>query len=56
MKYKNLKLNDAFRFIKDGDVYIRCRGGYRPGCGGPLVKFQFPDCPVFPYDSMGVSA
>ena len=49
--YKNLKVYDAFRFLPEGDVYIRCRGGYRPGCGGPLVKFNFPDCPVYRYDS-----
>ena len=49
MKYKNLKLNDAFRFLEHGNVYVRCRGGYRLGCGGALVKFRFPDCPVFLY-------
>jgi hypothetical protein len=47
MKYRDLKMNAAFQFIEGGDVYVRCRGGYRPGCGGPLVKFNYPDCPVF---------
>ena len=51
MKYKFLKVNDAFRFLPDGSVYIRCRGGYRPGCGGELVRFNYPDCPVYPYKS-----
>ena len=49
MYYKNLRVGDAFRFLSDGAVYVRCRGGYRPGCGGPLVKFNYPGCPVFRY-------
>ena len=47
MKYKNLRLGDAFSFLADGAVYVRCRGGFRPGCGGQLAKFNYPDCPVF---------
>jgi len=50
-KYKALRLNDAFSFLEGGNVYIRCRGGYRPGYGGPLVRFNFADCPVYLYKS-----
>jgi hypothetical protein len=49
MCYKNLKLNQAFRFFAEGMVYIRCRGGFRSGTGGKLVKFNYPDCPVLLY-------
>lgn len=49
MKYRQLKLGDAFTFMQGGFVYVRCRGGYRPGCGGELVKFNYPDMPVFSY-------
>lgn len=37
-----LRLGDAFVFSPEGAVYVRCRGGYRPGRGGPLVKID-PD-------------
>lgn len=50
MKYKDLKCGQSFQFLQSGDVYIRCRGGYRPGCGGPLIKFNFPDMPVLRYE------
>ena len=46
-RYRALKAGTAFRFLADGDVYVRCRGGYRPGCGGVLVRFNFPECPVW---------
>lgn len=45
-RYADLKLGDAFSFLEDGLTYIRCRGGYRPGCGGDLVAFNYADCPV----------
>lgn len=51
MKYKQLKQLQAFQFNEQGAVYIRCRGGFRYGCGGPLIKFNFPDMPVFLYQS-----
>ena len=49
MKYKNLKLGQAFQFMPGPmcGVYVRCRGGYRIGRGGPLQKFNFPDMPVY---------
>ena len=48
-RYKALRLGDAFSFLPDGFVYVRCRGGFRPGCGGPLAAFNYPDCPVYRY-------
>lgn len=36
-----LKVGDAFTFSTgDAPIYVRCKGGYRPGRGGPLVKFS----------------
>jgi hypothetical protein len=51
MTYEKLKQGDAFSFIQNGAIYIRCRGGYRPGCGGVLTKFNFSKIPVFIYES-----
>lgn len=36
----SLKVGEAFTFAPatDAPVYVRARGGYRPGRGGPLVK------------------
>lgn len=51
MKYKQLKQLQAFRFNDCGEVYIRCRGGFRCGRGGPLIKFNFPEMPVILYHS-----
>lgn len=36
--YKQLKVGQTFQFAKDGAVFIRCRGGFRHGCGGPLYS------------------
>lgn len=49
MIYQQLKQGDAFTFMRGGVVYVRCRGGYRLGCGGELVKFNFARMPVFLY-------
>lgn len=46
--FGKIKQGSAFQFHKDGGVYIRCRGGYRPGCGGELAK-MYPDMPVYLY-------
>ena len=51
MYYEQLKLGDAFLFMREGCVYVRCRGGYRPGRGGELVKFNYPRIPVYLYRS-----
>ena len=53
MIYKQLKTGEAFQFHPDGMVYIRCRGGFRPGSGGQLTKFNYLTMPVLPYISSG---
>jgi hypothetical protein len=45
--YKRLRLGQAFSFLQDGAIYVRCRSGYRQGRGGPVVRFNYQDCPVF---------
>lgn len=50
MKYKQLKQGQAFTFEPDGAVFVRCRGGYRLGCGGPLLTaYSKDDLIVYPY-------
>jgi hypothetical protein len=34
----NVEIGECFQFTVGGEFYIRCRGGYRPGRGGELVK------------------
>lgn len=53
MIYKQLKIGEVFQFRSDGLVYIRCRGGFRPGTGGQLTKWNYATMPVFPYISSG---
>ncbi len=36
MKYKQLKVGQAFMFCEYGAVFVRCRGGFRHGQGGPM--------------------
>lgn len=48
--YKRLKVGQAFTFFDGGVVYIRVRGGFRPGCGGRLFKCTFQSCPVTVWD------
>jgi hypothetical protein len=38
MKYKQLKVGQAFQFEPNGAVFVRVRGGFRPGRGGPLYN------------------
>ena len=38
----NVKIGTPFQFSPMGQTYVRCRGGYRPGRGGPLVTHS-PD-------------
>jgi hypothetical protein len=47
-----LKTGAAFTFERGGAVYIRVRGGYRPGCGGQLYPFHAvnPLQAVYRYD------
>ena len=36
IKYYRLKTGDAFQWFKDGAVFVRCPGGFRPARGGKL--------------------
>lgn len=36
VEFKALRLGDAFQFDTDGPVWVRSRGGFRSGRGGPL--------------------
>ena len=45
---KAIRAGDSFTFTPKGPVYVRCRGGYRPGCGGELVK-PMPGQSVYRY-------
>lgn len=45
--YKQLKQGQAFQFDPEGAVFIRCRGGFRPGRGGDLIKFLGWDGDVY---------
>ena len=38
MTYRDLRVGQAFRFSGLDGVWVRCRGGFRPGCGGKLLK------------------
>lgn len=48
--YKRLRVGAAFQFIRDGAVFVRCRGGFRPGRGGELNDCE-PERLVIPYRS-----
>lgn len=37
---RNMRVGDAFTFTPGGPVYVRSKGGFRPGRGGELVKFS----------------
>lgn len=43
--YGDLKTGEAFTTTPGGAVYVRCRGGYRPGRGGDLARAN-ADSPV----------
>lgn len=38
--FKKLKCGDAFMLELNGAVWIKVRGGFRPGCGGQLHACQ----------------
>ncbi|HDR9174424.1 hypothetical protein [Burkholderia vietnamiensis] len=44
--YKHLSIGDAFEFERDGQVFVRCREGFRPS---PDSKCD-PERLVFPHD------
>ena len=40
-KFRELRVGQAFSFVTstgDSPIFVRCRGGIRPGLGGKLVK------------------
>lgn len=37
-KFKQLKVGQAFTFEPSGAVFVRVRGGFKRGCGGPLYN------------------
>lgn len=49
----NLALGSTFTFVNDptAPVYVRARGGYRPGRGGPLVRHS-QDQHVYRYSGL----
>jgi hypothetical protein len=34
--FSKLRIGDAFQFEANGPVWVKCRGGFRPGRGGQL--------------------
>ena len=36
VEFKKLKIGTAFQFETNGPVWVKCRGGFRPGRGGQL--------------------
>lgn len=49
--FKKLKASRPFQFENNGPVFIKCKDGYRLGCGGAFVACA-PDKVVLPYNSM----
>jgi hypothetical protein len=47
-RLSDLRKGDAFQFNKDGPVWIKSRGGWRLGLGGPLHTCA-PHTPVIRY-------
>lgn len=46
---QKLRIGEAFQFKTDGVVFVRCRGGFRPGCGGPLYAMPHKTLTVILY-------
>ncbi len=36
LRFSSLRIGAAFRFCGDERVWVKCRGGFRPGRGGQL--------------------
>lgn len=36
LRLNQIKVGTAFIFDIGGTVWVKCRGGFRPGCGGEL--------------------
>lgn len=46
---KNIKVGEAFQTRQNGPVYVKCRGGFRLGCGGELQSCD-PKMQVIKYN------
>ena len=46
----NVRQGVAFQFEQGGPVFVRCRGGFRLGRGGPLFRTIPKTQPVFLYN------
>lgn len=46
-----VKIGEAFQFEPEGPVFVKCRGGFRPGNGGQLHACA-PQQPVIPYQPL----
>ena len=47
--FKRVKNGECFQFSKNGMVFVKSKGGYRPGRGGDFNTL-YPDYMVFSYD------
>jgi hypothetical protein len=47
--FKHVKFGEAFQLEHNGPVFVKTRGGFRPGRGGQLHSCQ-PQVQVIPYD------
>lgn len=47
--FRELRAGDTFQLEVNGPVFIKCRGGFRPGTGGQLHSCQ-PHVAIYPYD------
>jgi hypothetical protein len=48
MKFKSIKIGTPFQFEQNGAVFVRVRGGCKPGCGGVTYKID-PETTVIIY-------
>lgn len=46
--YRQIKHGQSFQLELNGAVWIKCKGGFRPGRGGQLHSCQ-PHVQVFPF-------
>jgi hypothetical protein len=46
--FRNIEDGNAFQFEVNGEVYVKCTGGFRPGRGGEL-KSCHPKTKVIPF-------
>jgi hypothetical protein len=46
---RNIEIGNAFQFAVNGEVFVKCADGYRPGRGGEL-KSCHPKTKVIPFN------